>query len=276
MIRLAAMTSVFPDWTLAQALPILKNLGYEGLEARVEWGHKAGIELSLSPKERAQTRRQVEDAGLGICAVATSVRAAEPDADLRRRQMEDLRRYIDLAADLGARFVRTFGGQRPRDRELKYIVDYVVEAYGSVMDHARGCNVVVLMETHDDWSHSSEVRAVVEAVGSPHLRVLWDIMHPQRMMEKPEETFLTIGSITAHLHAHDGIYPAGGPHVEVVGLGEGVFDHLTPLRLLHRAGFDGYFSVEVIHSPGTPHDAARVLQQYAEGFRGLMEAARLG
>ncbi|NLT42085.1 MAG: sugar phosphate isomerase/epimerase [Anaerolineae bacterium] len=270
MIRLAGMTSIFPDLTLEEGLAALSRHGYQGLEARVEWKHRSGIEASLTAAQRAEVRRKVEDAGLTVCAVATSVRAAEGDPEARAKHMRDLDGYIDLAADLGAQYVRTFGGPRPRDRELKYVVDYVVEAYSSVLDHAADRSVVVLMETHDDWSHSSEVAAVVERVNHPNLKVLWDIMHPQRMMEKPAETFGVIGHLTRHLHAHDGVYPEGGTRMEMRPLGEGVFDHATPLRLLDEAGFDGFFSVEVIHAPGSDHDAEGVLRQYSEAFRRIM------
>jgi sugar phosphate isomerase/epimerase len=270
VIRLAGMTSIFPDMTLDEGIAALKRYGYDGLEARVEWGHKSGIEASLSASERADVRKKVEDAGLEICAIATSVRAAEADDAARAKHMKDLETYIDLAADLGAKYVRTFGGQRPRDRDLKYIVDYVVAAYQSVLPRAEDRGVVVLMETHDDWSHSSEVAAVVERVNHPNLKVLWDIMHPQRMMEKPEETFNVIGALTRHLHAHDGTYPEGGTRVQMAPLGEGIFDHATPLRLLQQAGFDGYFSVEIIHAPGSEHDAEGVLKQYAAAFRAMV------
>ena len=69
----------------------------------------------------------------------------------------------------------------------------------------------VMMETPDEWCVSTQVRAVVERVDHPNLRVLWDLMHTQRFMERPEHTMRTIGHLTAHLHAHDGRYqtPAG-------------------------------------------------------------------
>lgn len=272
MIHLAAMTSIFPDWTLDQALPILRSCGYTGLEARVEWGHRSGIEANLSPAERAEVRRKVEDQGLQLCAVATSVRSAVADATERSRQMESLRRYIDLAADLGAKCVRTFGGERPQGVELKYVIDYVAEAYASVVGYAGERGVTVLMETHDYWSHSSEVRAVAEQVNHPSFGVLWDIMHPERMFERPDETFANIGRFTRHVHAHDGIYPGDGRSVQIVPLGEGVFDHASPLSLLSQAGFDGFVSVEVIHEPGSDHDAEGVLRQYAEALRRLLPA----
>jgi hypothetical protein len=97
------------------------------------------------------------------------------------------------------------------------------------------------METHDDWSNSASVRAVIEGLNHPHLKVLWDCMHPQRMLGPPsqvlrchprchwaeastdwnqacchttetvEESFAAVGKHTRHVHAHDGSYdPATG------------------------------------------------------------------
>ena len=53
-------------------------------------------------------------------------------------------------------------------------------------------------------------------------------------------------------------------------LGSGLFDHAIPLRLLSEAGFSGYFLVEVIHKPGSAHDADAVSAQYAEQFQAIV------
>jgi sugar phosphate isomerase/epimerase len=90
-------------------------------------------------------------------------------------------------------------------------------------------------------------------------------------MERPDQTFATVGALTSHTHAHDGSYVDG--KMQVGPLGEGAIDHATPVKLLNEAGFGGYFSVEVIHSPGSDHDAEGVLRQYAEGFRSILGAA---
>ena len=191
-----------------------------------------------------------------ICCIATGVRMAEVDREKRAQHVEDLKRYIDLAADLGCGLVRTFGGQRDRDREWQYVVDYVVEGYAQVVDWAEERGVVILMETHDDWCSSPPVRAVVEQVGHAHLKVLWDFMHTQRVLERPGESFSIFAEHVAHLHAHDGQYVDG--KMQVGALGEGAIDHQTPLQLLTRMEFAGYFSVEVIHKV-EPEGTRRVL-----------------
>ncbi|MEE2659262.1 MAG: sugar phosphate isomerase/epimerase family protein [Candidatus Latescibacterota bacterium] len=268
MIELATMTSVCPDWTLSEVIEGMKRHGYCGLEPRVEWGHASGIERGLSASHRAEVRRQLEGEKIDLCCIATGARMATPDVEERAQHIEDLRHYIDLAADLNCTRIRVFGGQRARDRELALVVGYVADGFRQIIDQAAAAGVALLLETHDDWSCSAPVRAVVEQVDHPNLRVLWDFMHPQRMLETPDEAFSNLGSLTDHTHAHDGNYVEG--RMQVGALGDGVIDHASPLRLLSDAGWSGYFSVEVIHKPGSGHDADTVLAQYASGFRDLL------
>ena len=135
----------------------------------------------------------MEDEGLEICCIATGARMAVPDAAERAGHVEDLKKYIDLAADLGCGLVRVFGGQRDRGREWTAVVDYVVEGFEQVLPAAAERGVTLLLETHDDWCCSAPVRAVVERAGHPNLQVLWDFMHTQRVLEEPAESFQTAG-----------------------------------------------------------------------------------
>jgi sugar phosphate isomerase/epimerase len=267
VIRLAAMSSVFPEWTLDQAVAGLKRHGYQGLEPRAEWGHALGLELAMGPSARRQACRRFADEGLRICCLATGVRVAEPDGGRRARHLKDLRGYLDLAADLGCPLVRTFGGPRNREQEWQAVVEYVADGYRQVLDQAFERGVTVLLETHDDWCCAAPVRAVIERVGHSCLAALWDLMHPQRMLEKAAETFRAIGPHTRHVHVHDGHYQDG--RMQLTALGTGVIDHAEPVRLLGAAGYDGFYSVEMIHQAGSPHDADGVLRLYGEGLRRL-------
>jgi sugar phosphate isomerase/epimerase len=269
MIKLSMMTSVTPDWTLDQIIDSMKQYGYEGLEPRAGWGHAAGLETDTPAADRNSARAKLEDAGLSISCVATGARFATEDASELEGYIEETKKAIDLAADMGGTYVRTFGGARGTG-ELRGIVNRTADAYKRVTDHAAVRGVTVLMETHDEWCNSAHVRSVVKTVNHPNLAILWDCMHTQRMGEHPEETMGVIGNLTRHLHAHDGRYVDNGNKLETTGLGEGELDHGTPVKLLNDVGFDGFFSVEVIHKPGSDHDADGVMKQYSEGFKALL------
>ena len=55
------MTSVCPDWDLPTIVEGMLRHGYAGLEPRVGWGHRAGLETDLADGARwAATSRIVE------------------------------------------------------------------------------------------------------------------------------------------------------------------------------------------------------------------------
>ena len=79
MIKLATMSSVSPDWTVAETVSAMKRYGYTGFEPRVEWGHACQIEADLSTEQRSKIRDQFLGEGLEICCIATGVRMATPN-----------------------------------------------------------------------------------------------------------------------------------------------------------------------------------------------------
>ncbi len=262
MIKPAFMTSVCPDWDLDRIFDAMDRYGYDGLEPRVGWPNQAGFQLDMTEDQRAGVRSRFEKAGKSICCIATGCKFAVPDDAERKQHVADALAAVDLAADLGAPFVRTFGGDHGAG-EMNAHVNRAADSYRQVLDRAREKNIVLLLETHDAWCSSSLVRAVIERVDDPHLRVLWDIMHPQRMFERPGETMQILGDLTRHLHAHDGNFPDPAERIANTPLGEGDIDHATPIQLLGKSGYEGFVSVEVIHKPGSDHDPDPVLKQYA-------------
>lgn len=236
----------------------------------MEWGHASGIEATLSADERAAVRAKLEANGLEISCVATGVQMANPDPEAQKQHIADLKTYVDLAADLGAKYVRTFGGpQAGRGTDLRPAIEYTVKGYMQVLPQAAARGVVVLLETHDDWSNTPAVRAVIEQANHPNLACLWDCMHPQREMEKVSESWRNIGKHTRHVHTHDSVYDDDGK-LTAVPMGQGIFDYATPYQLLQDEGWDGHFSIEVIHKVGTGSGAGgsgeQVLAQYASEF----------
>ena len=95
----------------------------------------------------------MEGAGLAFSCIATGARFAAADPSELDGYVDETNKAIDLAGDLGAPYVRTFGGQAGGG-ELKGIVTRTADAYKRVVDHAAERNVTVdtgMLRLNEPW-----------------------------------------------------------------------------------------------------------------------------
>ena len=143
-------------------------------------------------------RNNLEIIGLGL-----STRFSSPDPAEPRGNLKDLQRYLELANDLGAPMVRSFGGNLQPDCTIEQTIDWVAESLAAAMPDAEKQGVTVLLETHDAFCRGAEVAKVLAQVEHPRLQAVWDVHHPFRMGESIEDTWRLIGARTAHVHIKD-------------------------------------------------------------------------
>lgn len=242
-MKFSFMSFSCPELSLDALLDLARRLGYDGVEPRVECQHGHGIELSLAAAGRAAARARAAEKGVAFACVATSCVYADPQT--RAQMVDDTRRYIDLAADIGAARLRVFGGTIPAGVSRPAAVDGVSQALASVAAHAASRGVTVCLETHDDWCDPADVAAVMTRVGHPAIQVNWDIMHPVRVARVTmQQAYTALQPWIRHVHFHDGV--TKGDALVMVPIGQGDIDHATAVRLLKAAHWDGYMSGEWI------------------------------
>jgi len=181
------------EWTLDRVLERAVAYGYQGVDFR---GCHGELDLWNCPAFRADgaiTRRRFEDAGVRIPCLSSSARMFAPEAE-RPAMREELLRYVEMAAGIGAGFVRVFGGKlgsTTLDEAIPAAATFLLEA----AEIGRQSGVDVLIETHDDWVRSDRLHAAFEAAGFPAgVGVIWDVHHPYRQGgESPETTGARIG-----------------------------------------------------------------------------------
>ena len=115
----------------------------------------------------------------------------------------------------------------------------MVETLSDMEPDARSANVRLAVETHDDWCRGEDLTPVVAQVQSRFAGVLWDINHPYRHGEAPEDTARSVGELLLHVHTKDGV--AGGSYKL---FGEGDLPLGRMLSILHEMGYTGYLSLE--------------------------------
>ena len=103
-----------PAWTWKQVLDQADRLGYAAIELR-----GIGSEMDLtklaefSSSRIADSRKDLAALGLVISDLGASANMHETEGPARQKNLDEGRRYIDLAKALDVKYVRIFGDKVP-------------------------------------------------------------------------------------------------------------------------------------------------------------------
>jgi sugar phosphate isomerase/epimerase len=237
---LAFSTLACIDWTLEQVAEAAAAYGYDAVELRGQG--RQHVSPEFAPEERATVRRLFAERGLAIVAVSAYTRFAFREAEERRRNVEELRRFIDLAADLGAPVVRTFGGVFPEGAAPADVEGWITESLAEVAPQAIGAGVQVGLEAHDELVDPQRLARVLGALPAQAVGLLWDVGNPHLAGYGLEETWAAVRGHVIHTHLKDARRDGDG--WTYVLLGEGEVPVAEAMRRLVADGYGGAFSLE--------------------------------
>ena len=243
-MKYAFMSFSCPKLDLDETLALALDLGYDGIEPRLEDHHAHGLEMDCSTAVRQEAKQKAIDSGIALCCIATSRTYANPDT--AQEHVNDTLRCIDLAADVGAPRIRVFGGGIPKGVSRERAIALVADSLRAVADHAQERGVTVCMETHDDWCNPEHVVTVMQRVDHPAIAINWDVMHPVRVAKwTVDQAFTALEPWIRHMHVHDGVQVDG--RLEMRPMGEGIIDTRRAIELVKPSAYDGYLSGEWIN-----------------------------
>lgn len=243
--RLSFSTLGCPSWTFPQTMDFAAAHGYSAIEVR---GIGAEMELTkcaefLNAGARAQTARQMKDKGLAFSDLGSSCNLHEAGMGLRQKNLDEGRRYIDLAAEIGCPFIRVFPNNLPKDRDRNETMDLMAGGLLDLADHAKGTPVTVLMETHGDLIRVADIEAVMSQVQHKHAGLVWDIVN--MWIETGESPAMVYPRIKKHIrHTHIKDARKTGDKIEYLFLGQGETPVFQAIDLLAKDNYKGYFSFE--------------------------------
>jgi fatty-acyl-CoA synthase len=233
-----------PSWSLREIVENAVEMGFDAVDFR---GLEDTLDITENPafnEDLSATKHLFEDHDVAVSGIATSARFGVVDEEELQANMDEARRNLALAAELGAPVLRVYGGRVPEGYTVDSIMPIIVENLRAAGEEAEQFGVTLALETHDDWTDSSVFARLMREVDHPRVRVLWDLHHPYRTNgELPQETYENLGPYTVSTHVKDSVPTEDGGHQYVL-LGEGDVPLKSMLDLLVAGGYDGYAILE--------------------------------
>lgn len=247
-MKLAFSTLSCPEWSFAQILDAARQYGYDGIEFR---GIMDEIDLpdvpEFQPSRIDGTRRKLEDAGVqAVCLSASTSVVALTAAEIdQHTAVTHAQRYVELAQQMGAPYIRLFCGSAPPSLPRSVALDRAADSLRRIGDFAQARRVIAVLETHDHFVNTEALAELIRLSNHPAVQVLWDIHHPYRLLgETIELSMQNIGGYVRHTHVKDSVPTPDDDGYTYVLLGDGDVPILAAMRALTQAGYSGYYTLE--------------------------------
>jgi sugar phosphate isomerase/epimerase len=232
------------DLATPDALRLIKATGYDGVQLCVIAGWPTDP-AKLSAEDRRTLRRQIEDSGLALPAMLESI-PLRGTPEVRGKNLDRLKRAVELGNELAPKsppFLDTILGRKKAEWET---------ARGAMVDELRtwvpvleNGNTTLVFKPHAGDAVQSAERALwlIQAVGSPRIRIVFDYSHFYVEGYPLEESLrqviaysplIVVKDSQGTSEKHDFLLP-----------GDGKTDYLAYFRLLKELNYSGFVNVEV-------------------------------
>ncbi len=246
-LPIAVSTLGCPKWDWNTIVKNTSQWGFAALELR---GIQDQMDLpkcaEFSGTRLQGTRNDLAAAGLKISDLGASAQMHEPDPVKRAKMMDEARRFIDLAHQLQAPYVRVFPNDFIPGEDHKVTFARISAGLHELGEYAKPAGVTVIVESHGEFRRAEDLIPILEGAKSKNVAFLWDAHHTCVEGEKPADTFKSLGKYTRHTHLKDSVAVPGKSkddrHYVLTGTGD--IPVKETVRVLATGGYKGYYCFE--------------------------------
>ena len=234
-----------PDWTFAEITDFAVQQGYTGIEIR---GIQRQLDLPKcnefnSAENIAATVKMMKEKGLQFVNLGSSATLHFADAAERKKNLDDGKRFIDLAQQLNCPFIRVFPNNFPKEQSKEQTMDLIAKGLLELGEYAKDKNVNVLVESHGDLVYINDLEKVMQAAMHSNVGMIWDVTNMWTVTkEKPGDVYSRLKKYIHHTHIKDAKLVDGKP--QYVFLGQGEVPIFEAIDILIKGGYKGYYSFE--------------------------------
>ncbi len=258
-MKYAVFTVSMPAYTPEEAARKIKEVGYDGVEWRVQddvppadgkqnfWrGNKATLPLTGFADDAPKWKQMTEDAGLEMPGIATYVKCHE---------LEKVEQAMAGCAALGAPALRIQVPNYDGSESYAKLWDTSRGQYEDVVAMAKQHGLKALVELHHRTitASANAARRFLDGLDPEHVGAIYDAGNMvNEGWEHPRAAFETLGPYLAHVHMKNGCWTPGETlddgtvkwDFAFCPIPEGIADMRTVARSLRQVGYDGWITFE--------------------------------
>ncbi|MBL8992037.1 MAG: sugar phosphate isomerase/epimerase [Spirochaetia bacterium] len=227
-------------------------------------GEHAEIAYSLleTPALAKDVRKKAGDLGLPLSSYTIGANFIQPDPASLRKEIERVKREVDIGGELGVKRMRHDAASRPIPEcgmgQFMKDLPVVADAAREVCDHAKKYGITTSVENHGFFLQKSDrVQLLIAAVGRETFRTTLDVGNFLCADEDPVSAVKSNLPFASHIHFKDFLVrrmPAdpgevffktlGGHFLRGTIVGHGDVDVRSAAKLIRESGYAGFVSVE--------------------------------
>jgi len=234
-----------PEWDFDTIVNFAAENKYDGIEFR---GIQHEMDLTKcaafnSGENIKSSLKKLNDKGLKAVDLGSSCELHHKEIDTRQKNLNEGKRFIDLAQKLNCPYIRVFPNDFPDDQTREETIALIIDGLKYLGDYAADKNVTVLMETHGKVVYTKDILNIMQQANHPHVGLVWDAYNMWSVTkEEPAQVYAGLKNYIRHAHIKDAKLINGKD--EYVFLGEGTSPIFEAVDLLAKNNYQGYYSFE--------------------------------
>lgn len=231
-MRLGLVTyNVAREWDIETIVGKLEQARFEAVELRTT--HKHGVEPSLSSEERTRVMERFGASRVRLLSLGTTCEYQSPDPAVRRQNIEETERFVELAHDVGCLGIKVRPNGLPEGVPERVTIQNIAEALRECGEFGQRYGIEIWVEVHGRQTQSpSRMRAIMDACGHPAVGVCWNCNDGEVKNGSIRESFELLKPFIKNVHLRD---LPDYPHKEL-------------FALLAQSGYERYTLAEVQES----------------------------
>jgi sugar phosphate isomerase/epimerase len=238
-------------WDLDTILKVCKSVGLAAVELRTTHAH--GVEPTLSADQRKDVKARFVDSGVQFWGCGTVCEFQAADAGVVKKNIEECKRFVQLAADLGGKGVKVRPNGLPKE---KVPLDKTLEQIGKSLipcgKAAADAGIEIWVEVHGAVTcEPANIKTIMEHCGHASVGLTWNSNPQDVSKDSVADAFRLLRPWVRSCHINELYKDAAGQ-----------YPYRELFRLFRATGYDRVTLCEVGRTPPDVDSGIEMLRYY--------------